>query len=208
MERKYSAILGNLGNTCDRFLSSGYKDQPSKPEMMKKAASIPDVMGIELVGTWDITRDNLQEMQEMLEEHHLQCSSIIPDHFSQKIWGKGAFTSRDADIRKKAVEATMEAMDMAEYLGCPLVNVWPGQDGYDYPLQGDFEKAYQWLVDAFRICADHNPGIKLALEYKMKEPRTHSYLATASNTLLICEEISRDNVGVCIDFGHALQVLG
>ena len=204
MERKYSAILGNLGNTCDRFLSSGYKDQPSKTEMMKKAASIPDVTGIELVGTWDITRENLEEMQEMLSAHHLQCSSIIPDHFSQKIWGKGAFTSRDAGIREKAVEATFEAMDMAEYLGCPLVNIWPGQDGYDYPLQGDFEKAYQWLVDAFRICADHNPGIKLALEYKMKEPRTHSYLATAANTLLICEEISRDNVGVCIDFGHAL----
>lgn len=26
MSRKYSVILGNLGNTCDRFLSSGYKE--------------------------------------------------------------------------------------------------------------------------------------------------------------------------------------
>lgn len=205
MKRKYSAILGNLGNTCDRFLSSGYKDQPSKSEMMERAASIPEVTGIELVGTWDITKENQSEIKELLEKHNLTCASIIPDHFSQKIWGNGAFTSRNADVRKKAIEATIEAIDIAANLQCPLVNIWPGQDGYDYPLQGDFENAYNWIIDAIRECADHNTDIKLALEYKIKEPRTHSYLATATNTLMICEEIDKNNVGVCIDFGHALM---
>ena len=28
--RKYSIILGNLGNTCDRFLSSGYKEPSTR----------------------------------------------------------------------------------------------------------------------------------------------------------------------------------
>jgi hypothetical protein len=52
---KYSIILGNLGNTCDRFLSSGYKDQPSKETMIRQASEIEGVTGVELVGTWDIT---------------------------------------------------------------------------------------------------------------------------------------------------------
>jgi hypothetical protein len=47
--RKYSIILGNLGNTCDRFLSSGYKDQLPTEELFRTAASIPDVEGIELL---------------------------------------------------------------------------------------------------------------------------------------------------------------
>ncbi|MFA6177109.1 MAG: sugar phosphate isomerase/epimerase, partial [Phycisphaerae bacterium] len=94
--QKYSAILGNLGNTCDRFLSSGYKDQPTKAEMLRQAASIPGVKGIELVGTWDITKKNVGEMRTMLADAGLACVSIIPDHFAQKRWGRGAFTSRDA----------------------------------------------------------------------------------------------------------------
>ena len=32
--RKYAAILGNLGNTCDRFCG-GYKDNPSSMEMLR-----------------------------------------------------------------------------------------------------------------------------------------------------------------------------
>lgn len=33
---KYSVILGNLGNTCDRFCK-GYKDNPSTEEMLAEA---------------------------------------------------------------------------------------------------------------------------------------------------------------------------
>ena len=39
---KFAVILGNLGNTNDRFLSSGYKDQPSKEEM----AAYPEYKGV------------------------------------------------------------------------------------------------------------------------------------------------------------------
>ena len=46
-------------------------------------------------------------------------------------------------------------------------------------------------------------GVRLALEYKMKEPRTHSYLARAADTLLVALESGMNNVGVTIDTGHA-----
>ncbi|MGC9344575.1 MAG: sugar phosphate isomerase/epimerase family protein [Bacteroidales bacterium] len=205
MKRKYAAILGNLGNTCDRFLSSGYKHQPGKEEMVRRAASIKDVTGIELVGTWDIDKDNQDVVKSMLKDNDLKCVSIIPDIFGQSIWGNGSFTSRDHEIRKKAVCAVKDTMDIAENLNCKLINIWPGQDGYDYPFQGDFTRAQQWMVNGIREVADYNPDIKIALEYKIKEPRTHSYLATAANTLILALEVDRENVGVCIDFGHALM---
>jgi hypothetical protein len=56
LNSKYSVILGNPGNTKDRFCG-GYKDNPPTLEMLKRAASIPDVTGIELVGTWGIRKD-------------------------------------------------------------------------------------------------------------------------------------------------------
>lgn len=201
---KYSIILGNLGNTCDRFLSSGYKDQPSKATMIQQASEIPGVTGVELVGTWDITPGNADEIGDLLQKYGLVAASVLPDHFSQKRWGRGAFTSLDPSIRAQALEETMIAAGLARKLGCSLVNLWPGQDGYDYPLQANFVQARAWIVDAIRTAAKAFPDIQFALEYKPKEPRTHSYMARAADTLLLAQEIGLPNVGVTIDTGHSL----
>lgn len=202
---KYSVILGNLGNTCDRFLSSGYKNQSSKAARFRQAASIPGVKGVELVGTWDVSCDNVKAVRKQLQTNRLKCVSIIPDHFSRKVWGQGAFTSRKASIRKQAVGHTKEMMDIAVELGCPLINLWPGQDGYDYPLQGNFSEARDQFVSGVRECAAHNPDVRISLEYKVKEPRTHSYLARAADTLLLAQETGCDTVGVTIDTGHSMM---
>jgi xylose isomerase len=204
MTTRFSVILGNLGNTCDRFLSSGYKDQPSKETMIRQAAEIPGVTGVELVGTWDVTRENVEQVGELLAKYDLACASIIPDHFSQKRWGRGAFTSRDPAIRAQALEETLAAAELARRLRCPLVNLWPGQDGYDYPLQGDFRAQRRWLVDAVAHAARAYPDLRFSLEYKAKEPRTHSFLARAADTLLVAREVGLPNIGVTIDTGHSL----
>ncbi|MCL5999117.1 MAG: sugar phosphate isomerase/epimerase [Chloroflexi bacterium] len=199
----FAVILGNLGNTCDRFLSTGYKDQPPKAVMFKQAASIEGVSGIELVGSWDITTQNVAEVKQQLQDNGLKLASIIPDHFSQKRWGLGAFTSRDPEIRQQAIAETKAMMDAAVELGGDLVNLWPGQDGYDYPFQGNFDEAWCWIVEGVRECANYRKDVRLALEYKPKEPRTHSYMARAADTLLMALDTGCPNVGVTIDTSHS-----
>jgi len=204
-QKKYSIILGNLGNTCDRFLSSGYKETLDKNTMLQQASRINGVTGIELVGTWDIDEKNVNEMNEKLRENNFKCVSIIPDLFSQKKWGKGALTSLDKNIRQEAVDHVIKMIDIAKEMDCQLINLWPGQDGYDYPLCSDYITARKWFIEGVRKCAEYakNKGVKIALEYKLKEPRTHSFLARVSDSLLMTEHINLDNVGVCIDTGHA-----
>ncbi len=202
---KLAVILGNLGNTCDRFLSTGYKEQPAKAEMFKQASEIKSVTGIELVGSWDITVKNVKEVKTIMDDCGLECASIIPDHFSDKKWGNGAFTSRDPAIRKEAIKATKEMMDAVVELGGNLINLWPGQDGYDYCFQGNFSEARDFFVDGITECAKYKPEVKLSLEYKVKEPRTHSYLARAADTLLMALDTKCDNVGVTVDVGHSLM---
>ncbi len=104
--KKYSVILGNLGNTRDRFCSGGYKETPDTMTMLKSAAAIEGVTGVELVGTWDIRPDNVGDMSSALGDLGLSCVSVIPDHFCQPVWGRGAFVSRDAAVRRKAVDFT------------------------------------------------------------------------------------------------------
>ncbi|MFA5866133.1 MAG: sugar phosphate isomerase/epimerase family protein [Phycisphaerae bacterium] len=201
-ERSYSAILGNLGNTCDRFCR-GYKTNPSTLEMLKAVAAIPKVRGIELAGTWDIRPDNVKEMKKALDDLGLRCVSIIPDLFADPIWWKGSYSSKDPAVRKKAFDYTRTMCDSAEELGCKIINLWPGQDGYDYLLTADYAREREWECQAVRKLAQSYPKLRFALEYKPKEPRTHSYLARMADTLLLAQETGCKNVGVCIDTGHA-----
>ncbi len=202
MARKYSVILGNLGNTRDRFCN-GYKDNPDTATMLRRVAGMPHVEGIELVGTWDIRPDNAKEMKGILKELGKTCVSIIPDLFADKRFWKGSYSSSDPAIRKYAIEYTRQLCDIALELGCPLMNIWPGQDGYDYLLTADYDAARSWFRDGIAEIAGAYPQLRFALEYKPQEPRVRSYLATMADTLLMCLETGRENVGVCIDTGHA-----
>ncbi len=202
MERKYSVILGNLGNTRDRFCT-GYKDNPDSAEMLKQAAAIPYVSGIELVGTWDIRPNNAVEMKKAFVDLHLKCVSIIPDLFADRIYWKGSYTSNDKNVRCKAIDYTRQMCDIALEMDCETINIWPGQDGYDYLLCADYSDQREWMCEAISELANSYPNLQFALEYKPMEPRTHSLLARTADTLLLAQETGCNNVGVTIDTGHA-----
>ncbi len=205
LRNRYSLILGNLGNTCDRFLPTGYKDVLPKEEMIRQAASIPGIEGIELVGSWDITEQNAALIKTNLAASGLTCVSIIPDLFSQKRWGLGSLSAKSAGTRWQALEECRMVSRIALEIGCPLINLWLGQDGYDYSLTADFTTQRTALMENIRLVASEFPGLRYALEYKPKEPRVFSFHARAADTLLMALETGLPNVGVCIDVGHAFM---
>ena len=202
MERKYAMILGNLGNTRDRFCS-GYKNNPSTSEMLQQAVNIPHVTGIELVGTWDIDEKNALQMKQQLSDLGLACVSVIPDLFADPLYWKGSYSAANSKVRRAAIDYSRRMCDIAIELNCPTINIWPGQDGYDYLLAADYDAQRGWMCDAIAELAAAYPNLRFALEYKPKEPRTHSTLARMADTLLLVQETGQTNVGVTIDTGHA-----
>jgi len=149
-----------------------------------------------------IYADTVDEVGELLSKHGLACVSIIPDLFSQKKWGNGTLSAKDPATRQAAVDYLREMVELARKIGSPTLNIWPGQDGYDYTLQADFVEQRRYLAENIRTVAAEAPDIRFALEYKPKEPRNFSFMARASDTLLLVKEIGLDNVGVTIDTGH------
>lgn len=204
MERKYAVILGNLGNTRDRFCPA-YKENLTSLEMLEQAARIPRVSGIELVGTWDIRPDNLKEMRQALGDYGLECVSIIPDLFTNLVFSKGSYCSNKPEIRRNAIDYTKKMCDIAQELKCSIMNLWPGQDGYDYLFCADYKQEIGWISDAVVELASSYPDLKFSLEYKPKEPRTHCYLARMADTLLTATQTGLRNVGITIDTGHAFM---
>jgi xylose isomerase len=203
MNNRYAIILGNLGNTRDRFCP-GYKTNPSSEEMLKMALEhIPHIQGIELVGTWDIRPDNVQDMKKRLGDAGVACASIIPDTFTNPLYGRGSITSIDAKVRQQALDYLRRMSEVALEMNCSIVNLWLGQDGYDYLLATDYDQERNWLTENTRALAREFPSLRYALEYKPKEPRNFSYHARMADSILAAKETGCPNVGITIDTGHS-----
>ncbi len=95
-------------------------------------------------------------------------------------------------------------MDVLEQTGGDLLTIWLGQDGWEYPFQVDYETIWKAEIEGIREVADHNPRIKVSIEYKPNEPRSFSLLSNLGTTLLAIKEIDRPNLGVTFDFAHVL----
>lgn len=203
MSYKYSIILGNLGNTCDRFCKS-YKSNPSSEEMLKIALEkMPSIEGVELVGTWDIRPDNVTDMKRRLEDAGVECASIIPDTFTEARFSKGSITNTSLEIRKEAHSYLRQMCEVALAMDCKIMNLWLGQDGYDYLLATDYDQEREWLRENTTALAKEFPTLRFALEYKPKEPRNFSYHARMADTILAAKETGCSNVGITIDTGHS-----
>lgn len=204
-KNKYCVELDVVdGAFPDRYMGCGYGREYTIPEMFERIASIDKITGVELVSNWQVTPENAPEIKKLCDDHNLEVVSILPDHFSQKKWGKGAFTSTDKNIRADAVQVTKTLMDLAAEMDCKKLTIWNGQDGYDYPFTANYMQELEWLQEGIRECADHRKDIQLAIEYKVREPRLHCYLSNVYSTLMFLKEVNRDNVGITVDFGHCI----
>lgn len=202
---KHSVILGNVGQCSDRYMTGGYGRSFELEELFERVASIKGVTGVELIGKWHLSDKTVGKIKDLLKQYALEPVAIIPDHFGTQIWSKGAFTNPDANIRREAVLETNRMCELARELGCSLISIWNGQDGYDYPLQADYIKAHKWLSEGLAQCCADNPDMRIALEYKPKEPRNHSFLANVWTALTIIGESGMPNMGITIDVGHSLE---
>lgn len=199
---RYGVELSALWPPADRCVSA-YCEPMEIDEMIEKLGQVQGVDGTELYWPGDFNDDPVK-MKEKLDNAGLGVSAIGVDVFTDAKWKFGALTSADANLRQEAINRHKEALDAAVTMGVEILTCWPGQEGFDYPFQVDYPVLWQRLVDAIREIGEHNPGIMVACEYKVKEPRSHLFISDAGKTLVLCNDVNLPNVGVCIDVGHSL----
>lgn len=202
---RFSANINTFNAGADRYVLSGYGERYETDELIRMATEIEGLTGIELVGMWHVNDGNVESIRKQVADAGLAVSCVTPDIWASSQWGKGSFTSNDPKIRAAAIQEVKKSMDWALQLDCEVIDLWFGQDGYDYPFQGNFDTAWNRIIDGVLECADHRPEVKIVIEYKPKEPRTHCYIASVGKTLLLIDKVKRQNVGAMIDVGHALM---
>ena len=76
----FGSCLPPFGNCADRFVLSGYSSvNRSVSEMIKLAGKVKDLSGIELVGTWHINNENIQQIKKIIQNTGLKVSMVVPD---------------------------------------------------------------------------------------------------------------------------------
>jgi xylose isomerase len=201
MNLKYSVFLGNVGHCFDRYCPA-YSSPFSLEELFTRAASIPQLSAVDLVMDWGMM-EKREEIKAHLARTGLSVGSLAVDTFANPLYKKGSLSSTNAAVRDRALMDCKAVMDFAAEIGCHIVTLWPGQDGYDYIFAADYIKERQLFADGVAELCRYNPDIVITLEYKTKEPRTHSYISTVGATLLMIEKIGLPNLGIALDYGHA-----
>ncbi len=202
MKRKYSVFLGNVGSCNDRFCRAYGRDY-SITELFDRVASIDLVTAVDLVADRTLYESEA-EVLSSLEKTGLTVASVTVELFSDPKWQRGSFSSNDSQVRKDAVAWSKKAVDFAAKVHAPVVGIWPGQDGYDYLFTADYLADREHFAEGVREVCLHNKEIKIGLEYKPKEPRNRNYVSTVGVSILMAQEINEPNVGVILDYGHAL----
>src|SRR3990172_1396030 len=111
------------------------------------------------------------------------------DLWTQAKWGRGSLAAPDPSTRQGAVDEVRKVMDWAAELGCPYVDVWPGQDGFDYHFQADYVEAWKWLREGLAECAAHTDRVRVLVEYKPREPRTHCFVDHVGTVLFLLRDL-------------------
>jgi xylose isomerase len=202
---RFSANINTFNACADRYVLTGYGERLTTDQLIRAATQVKGLTGVEVVGLWHVNDSNVEQIRKQIRDAGLEVTCVTPDIWASSKWGWGSFASNDPQIRRQSIQEVKKSMEWAKQLNCEVIDLWFGQDGYDYPFQADYQAAWQRIIEGTTECAEYLPEIKLVLEYKPKEPRTHCFIATVGKTLLLIEKVNKPNVGAMIDVGHALE---
>lgn len=199
----FGAGIWMFGQFVDRYAADGYSEPVSTLESIQRAGQVGELVSLDVNYPWPEENLSVQDVKTMLEDNGLRAHAITP-HIYTRDFVKGAFTHPDAAIRRTTIDRAKRAIEIAHEMGADYMKLWPGQDGFDYPFQADYEQLNEFAVGGVREVAQFDPDMKIAIEYKFKEPRTHMFFSTAARTLLAINEMGVDNVGIVFDLGHSI----
>ena len=198
----FGAGLWNFATYVDRYAVDGYGEPRSTIEQIELAAEVGDISYVDL--NYPFTGElTTADVKGALERTGLRAIGVTPDIYLRE-HQMGAFTNPDPAKRASAMEIMHGAAEAVRALGARYVKIWPGQDGFDYPFQVDYKELNRFAVEGMRELASAHPDLKFVIEYKPREPRTHMFWSSAARTVLGIQAMDVDNVGVLLDFGHAL----
>ena len=202
-EQVYGAGIWHFATYVDRYATDGYGEPRTILDAIDLAGKVRDLSVVDLNYPFFGGDFSNAQVGEALERNKLSVIGITPEIYT-KDFVKGSFTNPDPGVRELAHDLITDAVGVVRHFGADYVKLWPGQDGWDYPFQVDHGALWKASLDGVGRLASENPDVKFVIEYKPREPGVHMSFDSVARTLLGIEKIGLPNVGILLDFGHAL----
>ena len=173
-------------------------------DVLERAARVESLSAVDLNYPDHLEGHTETEITDKLHSLDISLNGFAMRYYSNPGFKIGAFTNPDEKVRREAIDLTKKGLDSLAKCGGSLMTLWMGQDGFDYSFQADYDRLWNYTIEAIREVAEHNPAIDISIEYKPNEPRSFSLMPDVATTLLAIKEVDRKNTGVTLDFAHVL----
>jgi xylose isomerase len=202
---KISAGLWILDVFAERYVPGGYWDPMRLEEQLQIMSEIKGLDGLGVIYPPSPLPGDPDDLVKMLSNYHLKAADVTVDNYAHRKWRHGAFATNEREIRRENIRLCKECVDFAARIPGTTVTLWPAHDGFDYPFQAGYEEEWSNLVDSLREICGHNTKVRIALEYKQKDPRQRQFVSNVGKTMMLIHDVGADNLAAALDTGHALM---
>lgn len=197
---KLAIITAFLGGVKNRYMV--YQPERTLEEKLNIAGEVEGADGVELCYPADF--DDPELTKDLLERNELGVSGINFRSRRSWKWWRGSFISEHESERREVVDDLRRAMDFAVEFGCFRITTCPLNEGTDVPFEADYERLYDHALETLTASCEHNPKVRVCLEYKKNDPMARTLFATAGETASFCQLAGVDNLGATFDIGHSI----
>lgn len=206
MTLKISSALSVFSGAFNRHASEEPVENLRVQDRLALVAKLKGLKAIEVSQT-DISNEfPVKEMKRLLKDYSLACSGVSVDLQHDRRFILGAFGHQHQKTRNAAIDEGRKAVDISRQLGATEITLRLFSDGFDYPFHVDYSTQWNTVISSIKTIAKYaSPDINVAIAYKPREPRKHLTVASVGKSLSLCQEIAMKNVGVAMNFSHAMM---
>ena len=206
MTPKIAATLEIFSGSADRYCPNGYREPLRMQERLAALSKIKAIKAIEVAQS-DVTQELPgKELKRMLKDYGLACSGVSANLAYDRRFALAAFGHQHPKTRNAAIDEGRKAVDLARQLTATEITLRLYSDGFDYPFHIDYAAHWNTLISSIKTIAKYaSPDVNVAIAYKATEPRKFLTVSSVGKALSLCQEIAMKNVGVALDFSHALM---
>jgi xylose isomerase len=168
-----------------------YTEPKSIPERIEMAAEMAKfgVCGIEAHYPSEVNEETLPLFKKLEREAGIRLVLIAPFIFFDSAYEFGSLSSPYDKARQKAYDTTVSTLKLVRDAGADLCVVWPGIDGYTYPLGNVFYPMWDRFEEALAAAMDEVPGVRVAIEPKPYEPAPNNIYRTTADAIIMAQDV-------------------
>jgi xylose isomerase len=162
------------------------------PERLELAAGWAKygVRGIEAHYPDEVNEENLPLYRKLEEQAGIRLVGAGPKAFYDRAFEFGSLSNPIAASRQKALDMLIGNLELVALLGQGQhVGLWPGIDGYTYPLGPVFYDMWDRFEAGVAEAMDAVPGVRVAIEPKPYEPAPNNIYRTTADGVIAAADI-------------------